>query len=204
MIIKLDIDGVIRDILTPICELYNKEYKTPTQKEVTPEDFKIYDIDEVLEWAEEQIEPFAYMFFERAEDVFLKKAKLYEDVIEALRIFEELGHNVVFATAQVSEQGKLYTIDFMRKHGLLDYPLFFGDDKTLLKCDIAIDDFNPYLQREGDDVVKVLVERPYNTTVTDCDIKIGGDTPLLDFAKFLKAVGEMKNIKIHKLFKKNG
>ena len=54
MVVKIDMDGVIRDILTPMCDIYNNMCKETTQ----PQDINVYNVNE---------------FFARMWDEFLLK-----------------------------------------------------------------------------------------------------------------------------------
>ena len=48
-IFKIDVDGVLRDIITPMCELYNEKF----DENIKPEDISEYDVSTTFKKCED-------------------------------------------------------------------------------------------------------------------------------------------------------
>ena len=83
MIIKIDVDGVIRNITKPMIEQYRKDYGFL----VTPEDFKVYDVDDIFP----KLNGLAREYF------FIKNGKyIFKDGAEVIPGAEFLNDNGIY------------------------------------------------------------------------------------------------------------
>lgn len=166
MIIKVDVDGVIRDIFENMCELYNKTYGQHTEVN----DIFDYDVDKSFPLIKEKTGKSAVDFFfkEHALHVFFK-AKAYDSVKEFLQKLRDKGHKIVIVTWQFSDRNKIFTLTFLSKEEIPYDDICFTRDKWMIASDIMIDDNPEFINDDRDKTpLKLLKNMPYNLDV-ECD-----------------------------------
>ena len=84
MLIKIDIDGVLRNILEPMCKLYNDEFGT----EITPDEVDRYRVDEMFPLIKEVYNKSAVEFF------FDTNSFLFSEWRQNIRVFQKLLINL--------------------------------------------------------------------------------------------------------------
>ena len=163
MIVKIDMDGVIRDILTPMCDIYNHLCK----ENVQPKDINVYNVNEffVKMWDEFLFKPSDHFFNYMANDVFLNKAKPYEGVREAILRLQEVGFKVVIVTWQETLKNKLLALEFLDRYNIPYDDICFTRDKYMIGGDVLIDDNPEFLDDPRDKSLKLCVEYAYNNHV---------------------------------------
>lgn len=163
MIVKIDMDGVIRDILTPMCDIYNDLCK----ENVRPEDINVYNVNEffVKMWDEFLFKPSDHFFNYMADDVFLNKSKPYEGVRDAILRLKENGFKVIIVTWQESLKNKLLALEFLNRYDIPYDDICFTRDKYLIQGDILIDDNPEFLDDPRDKSLKLCVEYAYNSHI---------------------------------------
>ena len=163
MIVKIDMDGVIRDILTPMCDIYNDLCK----ENVQPKDINVYNVNEffVKMWDEFLFKPSDHFFNYMADDVFLNKSKPYEGVRDAILRLKENGFKVIIVTWQESLKNKLLALEFLNRYDIPYDDICFTRDKYLIQGDILIDDNPEFLDDPRDKSLKLCVEYAYNSHI---------------------------------------
>ena len=107
MVIKIDMDGVIRNIFDNMCDIYNINFGT----NISVDDIFDYDVEIVFPKIREKFGMSAadYFFKEKSVDIFLL-SKPYDGVKEALEKLRKNGHKVVIVTWQYTVDNKLRTL----------------------------------------------------------------------------------------------
>ncbi|MBP5457216.1 MAG: hypothetical protein J6Y37_12020 [Paludibacteraceae bacterium] len=163
MVVKIDVDGVLRDIITRMCIIYNDAFG----ETIFPWEVDEYDINKVfteITYATGGMSAVDFFFREKAEDVFVN-SDAFPDAAESLDRLRSAGHKVVIVTWQFTTDNKEYTLKFLDKCGLHYDDICFTRDKWMVYGDYLIDD-NPEFVLDGrDKSVKILVSRPYNNGV---------------------------------------
>ena len=159
MVIKIDVDGVIRDINETMCRLYNELFDT----NLTVDDMYDYDVEKVFNKIKEKYGMSAvdYYFNWRSRDVFLY-SNPYNDVIEAINKLRKRGHKVVIVTWQYDLQNKFYTLMFFEQNRIPYDDICFTRDKWMVQGDWLIDDNPEFINDKRDKSKKIVINMPYN------------------------------------------
>lgn len=160
-IYKIDVDGVLRDIIPTMCSIYNDEFGT----DITPRDVTDYDVNKIFTKVKDASK---YFFVDHAKEVFLDCPSC-RGAREALRILHSNGNKIIVCTWQFTDENKKYTIDFLRKNHLVYDDICFTHDKHLIHSDVIVDD-NPQfiLHEQEQSSERVLISYPYNEYV-ECE-----------------------------------
>lgn len=166
MIVKIDVDGVIRDINSKMCEIYNQTFN----QRLTINDIFDYDVTKVFKKIKEKTKMSAVDFFFHlhSKDVFLH-SKPYEGVKEAIDKLRTAGHKVIIVTWQFNLNNKINTLLFLEKNNIHYDDICFTRDKWMIQGDYLIDDNPEFIMEERDSSEKILIEMPYNKNI-DCDV----------------------------------
>lgn len=159
MIIKVDIDGVLRNMNDKLVSLYNQRFKT----NLTVEDMTDYDVSKSFPLFEIQTQTTAkdYFFNTHKEDVFYF-TKAYDGVQESMQKLKDNGHKIVIATWQFTTMNKKLTLDWLDAKGIPYDDICFTKDKWMIQGDIIIDDNPEFILNEKETAYKYLVDQPYN------------------------------------------
>lgn len=159
MIIKVDVDGVIRNMFDNMCKVYNNCFN----EHMTVEDIFDYDVDIVFPRIREQIGISAadYFFKLYAYDLFLE-SKPYDGVKEALEKLRKEGHKVVIVTWQYTLDNKMNTLKFLFNNEIPYDDICFTRDKWMIQADWIIDDNPEFLLDEREKSKKIMINMPYN------------------------------------------
>lgn len=175
MTIMIDMDGVIRDIITPMCSLYNQEMTKCVNSfpQLRPEDVKAYDVGETFGLIKEYfgIEPKDFFFKKYSKELFLD-SKPFNGVSEAIEKLHNMGNKIVIVTWQMSYESKMYTLKFLEKNHIYYDDICFTRDKEMINGDVLIDDNPEFLEKQPDGVLRVCVRRPYNEWYHGCHMKV--------------------------------
>ena len=182
MVIKLDIDGVLRDVATPMCKIYNEMFGT----KMTPEDVFDYDLDISFPLFKENGMDGFWTLFEERSDLTMTSAKPYKGVAGAVRSLKKAGNKVILVSYQPSAQAQEKTREWLDRNKIEYDELVFVEtgDKTVVPCDMIIDDNPMCLDAESDDVKKICISHTYNK-----DCKALHFPSLASFAKLVEAFG---------------
>lgn len=169
MIIKVDVDGVIRNMNESMCSLYNKTYG----EHLTVDDIFDYDVEKVFTKIREVDNMSACDFFfkKHAREMFLE-SKPYEGVRNALQSLIDHGHKVVIVTWQFTPQNKLFTLKFFERNHIPYDDICFTKDKWMIHGDWLIDDNPEFLLDKRDKSNKIMINMPYNKFVVSDDVRM--------------------------------
>ena len=159
MIIKIDIDGVIRNISETMCELYNTVFK----ENITEEDITDYDVDISFPKVKECLgNSAAKFFFADNSHLIFRNSNPYKDAKEAIDRLMDQGHKVVIVTWQRTLQNKIDTLDFLERNNIKYDDICFTRDKWMIEGDWLIDDNPEFLKDEREKSKKIVIDMPYN------------------------------------------
>ena len=155
--IGIDVDGVLRDNLQIMVDLYNENFKK--NKEVSDiKDFR-------TEITFPDIEPTTgktaseWFFQDHSKEIFLN-AKPFYNAAEDIKKLRELA-NVVIITYQKSLVNRMHTLCWLEINGIEYDGLIFMKDKTKFICDYLIDD-NDWNFLGSNAKHGILIDAPYN------------------------------------------
>lgn len=170
-VVKVDMDGVIRDMFTPMCRIYNERYGTS----LTPSDITDYNVEKSFPLVMEKDRKKAanFFFIEHGAELFLN-SKPYDGTIEALLMLRTFGYKVAIVTWQFTHQNKIYALKFLERNGIPYDDIFFTRDKWLVNGEWMIDDNPEFIMDERDDSRKIMVNQPYNKNSTFDGIRADG------------------------------
>ncbi len=155
--IAIDVDGVLRDNLGIMVDMYNKAFGT-NMKESDVKEFKT-ELSFPLIEERLGIKASDYFFRAKAEEVFLI-APAYPYVAEDIKRLQEVA-DVIIITYQKDYKNKKFTLEWLENNGIEPNGICFLRDKTVVHCDALIDD--NYWNFFGTNVgTSVLVTQPYN------------------------------------------
>lgn len=188
MIIKIDMDGVIRNINETMCEMYNGLF----EEHLTVEDIFDYDVDKTFKRIQEEMGMTAcnYFFDLSSKEVFLNSSP-YDGVREAIMDLRHAGHKVVIVTWQYNLENKYNTLLFLQKNKIPYDDICFTRDKWMIQGDWLIDDNPEFIEDEREKSSKIMIRMPYNKNckffcTRANDLKEAVDI-ILEQEKFLKA-----------------
>ena len=163
--IGIDVDGVLRDNLQIMVDLYNENFKK--NKEVSDiKDFR-------TEITFPDIEPSTgkkaseWFFQGHSKEIFLN-AKPFYNAAEDIKKLRELA-NVVIITYQKSLVNRMHTLCWLEINGIEYDGLIFMKDKTKFICDYLIDD-NDWNFLGSNAKHGILITAPYNVDKSTLDI----------------------------------
>ena len=163
MVIKIDIDGVIRDLLRAMCEVFNNEF----DEHVQPCDIKEYNVNEEPHFRKikekyPSITPHEYFFREYRNEVFFDYAFPFLGAKQAIDKLRLNGHKVVIVTKQIGISNKMNALKFLDKNGINYDDICFTADKWSINGDYLIDDNPEFLEDEREMSKKLIIDAPYN------------------------------------------
>ena len=161
IIFGVDVDGVLRDNLGIMVDLYNKGFG----ESMTVDDVKHFEVAKSFpKFAEHGIDGRKFFFQDHADEIFLN-AEPCQGAITAMEILKEHG-TVVIVTHQVGINNKVRTLQWLEQNRIPYDSILFSQEKFLLDCDIMIDDNTAFFH--GSPASKaVVIEAPYNVSVPD-------------------------------------
>jgi hypothetical protein len=162
-IIKLDVDGVIRDTFSVMCNLYNMKFGTY----MVPEDIFAYDVNVSFPLVQEQLGVSAaeWFFQIHSEDCFLN-APAFDGVADAIRKLRQQGDKIVICTYQPTYAGRINTIMFLENNGIEFDELHLTEQKWAVLGDVIIDDCPNFLTHPREKCDKICVDYKFNRHLT--------------------------------------
>lgn len=153
-IIKLDVDGVIRDCTTPLLKIYNKL----SDDNVKYEQLSDWNYDVNFKNGHR----YSDLFLAHPKEIF-ENAPLYEEnIVDILNTIKHNGYLIHITTHQYHGLEK-YTVNWLHKNNIpYDY-MSFVKDKTLVYGDVMIEDALHNLEASkkiGEQTI--CVDRPWN------------------------------------------
>lgn len=159
MVIKIDIDGVLRNILDTMCRIYNEDFCTTIKEE----DVKKYHVDEAFTLIKERIgiSGVEYFFDDNGFRIF-RCSRPYEGVRDAMKKLHEMGHKIIIVSFQRSHENRIDTLEWLNSNNIYYDDICFTKDKDIVKGDIMVDDNPEFLYQLTDNCQPVLIDMPYN------------------------------------------
>lgn len=155
----IDVDGVVRDVLTQMVFVYNDRYKWYS-KTVRVEDFTEYDL---LKFNFPEVEDPHWWFFDIMAYETFYLAKPYKDAIQAMKELCNIG-TVTLVTKQTTERAMSYTIKWLCDNNVPYNNLcFVKDDKSIVgkEFDYFVDDYIGNF-KNSQAKTNILIKQPYN------------------------------------------
>jgi len=171
--IILDIDGVVRDIHTPICKIYQREYNNNSNIKLS--DIKQYDLQPTFPLITNKEE----FFRVHAEEIFYQ-SKPYNkyDVVSIMRLMN--NNTVHFVSSQLNGVEYL-TENWLKLNGFPYDSLTFSSDKAIIGGNICLDDcIDNLIKVQNKGIYPVCFSRPWNNNWYGSKIK--------DFKEFIDFV----------------
>ena len=158
-IIKIDIDGVLRDMLSTMCDIYNETYN----ESIKPSDVKEYDVDKTFTKCYEIDGMSAkYFFFNEYSYDLCAYSNIINYAKEAMDILHDLGYYIIIVSYQKDYNNKHDTLVWLDEHNIYYDSICFTDRKDLIHGDIIVDDNPEFLNICNDNEEKILIDAPYN------------------------------------------
>lgn len=154
----IDVDNVLRDIMKPCLDIYNKEFGT----KIRHEDVKAWDLAETFT----EIEP-AYVqeyFFKQRDHAMqvFEQAPLQEPLIPWMMNCLIQEHNIHLVTHQY-RQNIPFTMTWLYAHDIPFTSVSFTADKSRMRGDILLDDSRANLEsvvKHG--TIPIARDQPWN------------------------------------------
>lgn len=187
-VIKIDVDGVLRDMLSAMCGIYNAVYNDNIQ----PCDVKDYDVDVSFPKCKEKdgISAKYFFFNEYGYEVYncadvLPKAK------EAMDILHNLGYYIVIVSHQESYLNRHDTLLWLDSKNIYYDSICFTKDKSIIKGDIMVDDCVENLKQcDNNEEELICITASYNEN----DNFFKKVPSLYHYARFLETQEGIKSI----------
>ena len=164
MVIKIDIDGVLRNILNTMCDIYNKEFCT----NIKEDDVEVYYVDNFFTLIKERlgISGIKFFFEDNGFRIF-RCSKPYDGVRDAMNKLHEMGHKIVIVSFQRSYENMVDTLEWLNSNNIYYDDICFTKNKDIVKADIMVDDNPEFLYQITDNCQAVLIDMPYNKNCGD-------------------------------------
>ena len=163
MIVKIDVDGVIRDVMSAICALNARDFG----EVVSPADIVRYDFSGLFHKGREQFgNPVDYFFLQRAKEVLLDNVSCFPRVKEAIDLLRSHRHRVIIVTYQLTTENMRYTLEFLSRHGIVYDDIMFTKHKYLVHGHYLIDDC-PDCFLEKEKAERIIIDAPYNRYLSE-------------------------------------
>ena len=161
-IVKIDVDGVLRDLTSAMCMLYNDYFGTS----LTPDMLTNYDVDheELFRRTIDEYHqlPSYWFFIDNGEQCF-GTAPTCTGAAESVKKLREDGFHVAICTWQMNYDNKCHTLDWLDFNGIEYDSIHFTKQKWMVNGDYMIDDNMEFLSNPLDTTKdKFLIRRPYN------------------------------------------
>ena len=154
MIIKLDVDGVLKDMVTPSIQIYKEYYDS--RDNTVYDDIKVYNMSIAMPG----ITDFYKFFMEHGKYIF-GEAKPYDGAVDFVKELKKQGHTIAITTNQIRGLEK-YTIKWLQQYHIPYDSLHYSKDKSLIKGDLLIDDCIDNLLSCKDQEFVACFSQPWN------------------------------------------
>jgi len=186
MRLLIDVDGVLRDIVSQIINIYKSHFDPSA--DIHHDDINLWYMNSFFPKAPDIINTF---FIEYAQDVF-EHALPYPGAVGAMRRLYE-RHHIHIVTNQFPGN-EIYTLNWLSNWNIPYHDITFTGDKTQVIGDILLDDKLETIEAITQSSIPnvgfaVLMSRPWNrgwTGITVNDIK--------EFELFVNLLSQMEEI----------
>ena len=115
-IIKIDCDGVLRDMLPAMCCIYTDYFDC-----LNPDDITDYDINKIFTKCKD---PYKFFFDTHAKHIYLNSQKC-EKAKEAMDLLHEKGYHIIIVSNQPTFENQLYTLQWLKDNEIHCFFCFF-------------------------------------------------------------------------------
>ena len=158
--IAIDVDGVLRDNLGEMVNLYNKEFNDNKKVEEITEFKTELSFPRILQ--ESGVTSSQWFFQNHSKELFVD-AKAFANAAEDIKMLQGYG-KVIIVTYQKSYLNKHQTLEWLEKNGIEPDGVCFLRDKTQLHADIFVDDNDwNFIGCNCDN--GILINAPYNKKI---------------------------------------
>lgn len=154
----IDVDGVLRDILSKMTELYNNRFRT----NITINDYKTYDLNSCFK---ELKDPYVWFFDLMSYETFYQ-ALPYPNALEAMQKIHDVG-KITVITKQTSSRSMEYTVKWLCKNNVpFDNILIVKNNKDVFTSsfDYFVDDYIKNIMGSKA-CSNILIRQPYNNDI---------------------------------------
>lgn len=176
-IVKVDVDGVLRNLTSAMCSLFNDHFASSEEDMLTSEMLKTYDVDseerfQVILKEYHQL-PSYWFFIEHGEECFRESLSCF-GAVNGIKSLKEDGFHIAICTWQMNNDNKCYTLDWLDEQGIEYDSIHFTKDKWTVKGDYMIDDNVEFLYHPFEDTKgKYMIHHPYNEAEVSKAKKMG-------------------------------
>lgn len=194
MRIAIDIDGVIRDSVWKMVELYNNYFSANLQVD----DVEFYDVEKSFPLLKEcGIDPYKFFFDDHDMDVNFE-SYCFDGVIPAIKKAHQRGHSIHLITYQPTLKNKISTIKWLCIMNIVYDSITFVSKKAknIIDVDVIIDD-NPSYFKEVNTNRCILINRSYNKNLQQYGLSseyVAAKDRELKIERFDSLVGFLKTL----------
>lgn len=166
-VVKIDVDGVIRDMLGALCKLY-----FAFDPSVNRDFIRNYSVNVSFPLIREHIgiDAHDYFFKHHSDDVNFNMAVPFHGAKEAIEELKRYGYKIVIVTKQDSYESKMNTLKFLSHYGIYYDDICFTGDKWMIESEFMIDDNIEFLSNKLENTQKekrFIIDAPYNRVYSD-------------------------------------
>lgn len=163
MIIKIDIDGVLRNTFKRMAEIYNLEF----DEKLNYKNIKEYSVDKIFPRIKRELNLSAsyWIFQKHSYNVFFG-AEMFSDVKKSIDKLIDAGHYVSIVSYQQTYINMKHTLMWLNFHDIKFHNISFTDKKYLVAGDYLIDDNVKFLEDEEKygSGIPIMIKRSYNSS----------------------------------------
>lgn len=157
MIIKIDIDEVLRDTSSKMIELYNNEFN----ENLTKKQFTKWDVSLIFSKLGTSAKD--WFFKQHAKEIFLE-SNLIENADIAIKKLI-VNNQIILVSNQLNFDSKVATLQWLHNYDIQYHDIAFVANKSLIKGDLLIDDAPHNILNKFDYSKKIMINMPYNKDV---------------------------------------
>lgn len=167
--IGIDIDGVLRDNVGIMVDIYNLYFN----EKLRYEDVKQYNVEETFPRISQELHmKSSHWFFQEHSKEIFEDAPAYPHVTEDIKTLQEYA-DVYIISYQKSYKNKMQALKWLEEHDINPKGIIFLKNKELFDCDVLIDD-NDWNFNDSHASVGILIDAPYNINRSLEDIQKTG------------------------------
>lgn len=161
-VFKIDCDGVLRNLLQKMCDIYNAQFGT----NIKPCDCVQYEVDKVFTLCQKELGMSAkeFLFNVHGEQLFGHSDVCFR-AKEAMDLLHLAGHKIIIVTWQRSTQNKIDTLKWLEKNNIYYDDIAFTNKKDQIKGDYMVDDNVDFLNEITKPTIPICINAPYNKDV---------------------------------------
>lgn len=158
-VIKIDCDGVLRDLLSEMCITYNNYFK----ENIKPENVIEYDLDKTFTKCLEIDGITAIDWFMLDNGIIINNSNVLPKAKEAMDILHEKGYYIIIVTYQKHWLNKNDTTNWLAYNNIYYDSICFTNKKNLIKGDIIVDDNIDFLKQCDENNERLIcIDAAYN------------------------------------------